>query len=147
VNKTLLTVSGVIDPQIEEKTARGERPQADFMAMAHGFPADLMDYAAARKLGGQVGQMLEKIFGPNLMLAYACFRVRHPYQVLVTDGEQVGLPLAFLLKYANRGKRPRHFMITHRLSVRKKIKILDWLGVHSHIDIFLSIQPVSNLHP
>ena len=136
MNQVLLTVSGEIDPQVEEKTARGERPQADYMAMARGFPADLWDYPAARKLGGWVGRLLEKIGGPNLMLAWACFGQRRRYRVIFTDGEQVGLPLALLLKFAAWGQRPRHCMIAHRLSVKKKMIFLDWLDVHSHIDVF-----------
>jgi glycosyltransferase involved in cell wall biosynthesis len=138
VNKILLTVSGEIDPQIEGKIACGERPQADYMAMAQGFPADLVDYPTARQLGGWTGRLLEKIGGPNLMLAWACFNQRGRYRVLFTDGEQVGLPLALLLKFAGRGLRPRHCMIAHRLSVRKKLLFLDWLGLHSHIDLFFA---------
>lgn len=137
-NDILLTVSGIIDPQVEEKTARGERPQADYSAMARGFPADLIDYPAARKLGGRAGRLLEKLGGPNLMLAWACFGQRRRYRLLFTDGEQVGLPLALLLKYLAWGSRPRHCMIAHRMSVRKKMIFIDWLGVVSHIDLFIT---------
>jgi glycosyltransferase involved in cell wall biosynthesis len=121
---------------MEEKIARGERPLADYIAMARGFPADLMDYGTARKKSGWIGKLLEKIGGPNLMLAWACFTRRRNYQVLFTDGEQVGLPLALLLKIAGGRQRPRHCMITHRISVRKKMIFLDLLRLHNHIDIF-----------
>lgn len=136
MSKILLTVSGIIDPQVDEKTLRGERPQADYMAMSRGFPADLLDYQAARTCGGRVGRWIEKIGGPNLMLAWSCFKLRGRYRYILTDGEQVGLPLAFLLKYFSPGGRPRHFMITHRISARKKMIFLDWLGVKDCIDIF-----------
>jgi glycosyltransferase involved in cell wall biosynthesis len=138
MNHILLTVSGEIDPQVEAKTARGERPQADYIAMRRGFPADLIDYRAARELGGRLGRLLESVAGPNLMLAWACFRQRRRYRFLITDGEQVGLPLALLLKALTaRRSHPQHYMIAHRLSVRKKMIFLDWLGVHRHIDIFI----------
>jgi glycosyltransferase involved in cell wall biosynthesis len=136
MNKILLTVSSEMDPQIEEKIARGERPLADYIAMARGLPADLMDYRIARKMGGWIGRLLEKIGGPNLMLAWACFSQRRNYPVLFTDGEQVGLPLALLLKIAGGKQRARHCMIAHRLSVRKKMVFLDLLRLHSHVDIF-----------
>jgi glycosyltransferase involved in cell wall biosynthesis len=136
MNDILLTVSGTIDPQIEEKTTRGERPQADYMAMAHGFPADLMDYPTAQKIGGRFGRLLEKIGGANLMLAWACFKQRKRYRVLFTDGEQVGLLLALLLKFMGGRFLPRHCMIAHRLSTKKKVLFLDLLGVQSHIDVF-----------
>lgn len=134
--KILLTVSGEIDPQIEEKISRGECPLADYIAMARGLPADLVDYKIAKKMGGWIGRVLEKIGGPNLMLAWACFCQRRNYQVLFTDGEQIGLPLALLLKFSGGRQRPKHCMIVHRISVRKKMIFLDLLQVHSHIDIF-----------
>ncbi len=136
MTRILLTVSGRIDPQIEEKTARGERPLADYIAMARGLPADLLDYQAARESGGWMAKMMEKIGGPDLALAWACFVQRRHYQVLFTDGEQVGLPLALLLKLAGGRQRPRHCMIVHRISARKKTILLDLLRLHSHIDLF-----------
>jgi glycosyltransferase involved in cell wall biosynthesis len=136
MNRILLIVSGEIDPQIEEKIARGERPLVDYIAMARGFPADLMDYRVARKIGGWFSRALEKIGGPNLVLAWACFSQRRNYQVLFTDGEQVGLPLALLLKIAGGRRKPKHCMIAHRISVRKKMIFLDILRLHSHIDLF-----------
>lgn len=136
VNQILLTVSGEIDPCIKERIIRGECPQADYIAMAQGFPADLMDYRVAREVGGHIGRLFEKIGGPNLMLAWACFCRRRYYRALFTDGEQVGIPLAFLLKFFAPRGRPRHFMIAHRLSVKKKMVFFDWFGVRTQIDIF-----------
>jgi glycosyltransferase involved in cell wall biosynthesis len=136
LNKVLLTVSGVIDPHVEEQVARGERPEPDYLRMAQTFGADLLDYSAAQKSGGITGRLLEKIVGPNLALAWACYRQRRHYQVIFTDGEQVGIPLAFLLKFASLGKRPAHLMIGHLLSVGKKTALLDGLRLHSHIDAF-----------
>src|SRR5262249_7473463 len=59
------------------------------------------------------------------------------YQAIVTDGEQVGLPLATLLKLTP-GTRPRHLMIVHVISEPKKTVFLDWLGVQSAIDRFIT---------
>jgi glycosyltransferase involved in cell wall biosynthesis len=134
MNSVLLTVSGVIDPHIEEKIARGERPMADYLAMAEAFGADLLDYAIARQSTGRVGRWLERIGGPDLVLAWACFTRRHDYQTCFTDGEQVGLPLALFLKMSR--SRLRHLMIVHILSVRKKMFFLDWFRAQSRIDRF-----------
>ena len=81
--------------------------------------------------------MLENLGGPNLVLAYACWKVRKSYQAIVTDGEQIGLPLAALLKLTP-GPRPRHLMIVHVISEPKKTFFLDWLGVQSCIDRFIT---------
>lgn len=145
MNDVLLTVSGTIDPDIQGQIARGERPLADYMAMARSFEADLLDYTSARQQSGTFGRLLEKIGGPNLLLAWSCFQRRRHYRVIFTDGEQVGIPLALMLKIADRGRgtgqrgasnRPSHLMIGHLLSVGKKKPFFDRLAVQSHIDTF-----------
>jgi glycosyltransferase involved in cell wall biosynthesis len=136
-NQVLLTVSGTIPADLGAKVAQGSRPQADYMALAESFGADLLDYAAARKVAGTIGRLLERVGGPDLVLAWACFTQRQHYKVIVTDGEQIGLPLAALMKFLGLGRRPRHLMIVHIISVPKKMLFLDRLGVQSHIDRFL----------
>jgi glycosyltransferase involved in cell wall biosynthesis len=138
----LLTVSGVIPDDVRGQVAAGRRPRPDYLAMADAFGADLVDYAAARR-GSAFGRLLEKAGGRNLMLAWECFRRRGDYRVLFTDGEQVGIPLALLLKLLGwtsrlRGRRrPRHLMIVHVLSVPKKLRLMDAFRLHTHIDTFL----------
>jgi glycosyltransferase involved in cell wall biosynthesis len=135
--RVVLTVSGVIAADIREQIASGKRPRADYLELARSFNADLLDYAAARTIAGRTGAVLEKLGGPNLVLAYACWKVRKSCQAIVTDGEQVGLPLAALLKFTP-GTRPRHLMIVHVISEPKKTVFLDWLGVQSAIDRFIT---------
>ncbi len=138
MNPVLLTVSGVIDPDIEGQIVRGERPEADYVAMAREFNADLLDYDDARQRGGWLARPLEKIGGKNLMMAWTCFKLRKQYQLIFTDGEQIGLPFAFFLKFLNIGDRARHLMIVHILSVGKKMMLLDYFRLQSHIDIFFA---------
>ncbi|MFT7461970.1 MAG: hypothetical protein ACI9EF_000304 [Pseudohongiellaceae bacterium] len=76
-SQVLLTVSGVIDSELEEQIAQGLRPQADYVAMAEGFGADLLDYAEARRTIGWFGRFLESCGGPNLLLAWTCYQRRH----------------------------------------------------------------------
>jgi glycosyltransferase involved in cell wall biosynthesis len=135
----LLTVSGVIPDGVRDQAAAGRRPLPDYLAMADALGADLVDYAAARR-GSAAGRLLEKAGGRNLMLAWECFRRRGDYRVLFTDGEQVGIPLALLLKllgWVSRRPRPRHAMIVHVLSVPKKLRLMDAFRLHTRIDTFL----------
>ncbi len=127
-------MSGRIDPDIKAKIARGEAPKADYVAMAEAFPADLIDYVTAQNVGGRIGRLLARVGGPNLQLAWSCYRKRGEYEVIFTDGEQVGIPLALLFKFLPAGNRPRHIMIGHWLSVRKKMFFFDYLGVQNDID-------------
>ncbi|MBK9055161.1 MAG: glycosyltransferase family 4 protein [Chloroflexi bacterium] len=137
MSHVLLTVSGRLSPTINEDTAAGQRPRADYMLMAETFNADLLDYDRARPQAGWFGRLLEKLGGPNLMLAWVCFRLNPRYRVIFTDGEQVGIFLALFSKFLGWGRgRARHLMIVHILSVGKKMLFFDWLRVHSHIDTF-----------
>jgi glycosyltransferase involved in cell wall biosynthesis len=135
--RVLLTVSGVIAADIHEQIEKGQRPRADYLELARGLDADILDYTAARAVTGVAGAVLGKIGGPNLVLAYACWKARARYQAIFTDGEQIGLPLAALLKLTP-GVRPRHAMIVHVISEPKKMFFLDRLGVQSCIDVFLT---------
>ena len=135
--RVLLTVSGFIAADIHEHIANGRRPRADYLELARGFDSDILDYAAARETTGWIGRILSWIGGPNLVLAYACWKARNSYEAIVTDGEQIGLPLAALLKFTP-GDRPRHIMIVHVISEPKKTFFLDWLGVQSCIDRFIT---------
>ena len=134
--QVLLTVSGEIAPDVAERVAAGDRPRADYLELARGFDADLIDYAEARSASGLFGRLLERAGGSDMMLAWACFMRRGRYRAIVTDGEQVGIPLALFLKFLGLTARPRHLMITHIISVKKKMIFLDLLRVHSHIDRF-----------
>lgn len=136
MNDVLLTVSGVIDPEIRGKIERGERPLADYIAMADSFQADLIDYNGAAQQANWFGKLLGRIGGRNLLLAWVCYQLRHRYRVIFTDGEQIGIPLAFLLKFFTFGDRPQHQMIVHILSVGKKMLFFDKLGIQSHVDLF-----------
>ncbi|MBE0697281.1 MAG: glycosyl transferase family 1, partial [Anaerolineaceae bacterium] len=136
MKKVLLTVSGNIVEDIEEQIAQGKRPMADYVAMARTFGADLLDYRKARQAAGWFGKLLDKAGGGNLLLAWKCYRLRRQYQVIFTDGEQVGIPLAILFKFIGFGRRARHLMIAHILSVPKKTRLFDWLGIARQIDLF-----------
>ena len=67
--------------------------------------------------GGPLAPLLARL-GANLPLAWACFRRRKVHRVVFTDGEQVGIPYAAMTRLVRR--RPRHVMIGHVLSPRKK---------------------------
>lgn len=138
MNRVLLTVSGTMDPQRVEQVARGERPRADYLELSAALGADLLDHAGALRLAANrpLGRLIQRFGGLHLLLAWACFLQRKRYDLIFTDGEQVGIPLAWLLKFLGGSRRPRHLMIVHILSVGKKKLFFDIFRVHSHIDLF-----------
>ncbi len=142
----LLTVSGTIPDDIRAKIKQGERPTADYIAMAEAFQADLIDYPAARRISGWFGRLLEFLWGPPLVLAWACFLLRKRYRLIFTDGEQIGIPLAMFMKILGGSPRPKHFMIVHILSVRKKERFFNLFRIHSHIDHFFVYSSFQKQH-
>ncbi|MFV9503968.1 MAG: glycosyltransferase family 4 protein [Oscillochloridaceae bacterium umkhey_bin13] len=138
-HQVLLTISGVIPADLETQVAEGKRPRADYQVLGQAFGADLLDVQAARAHAGWFGHLIERLAGISVLLAWVCFLQRHRYQVIVTDGENVGVPLACLFKLLGwlGGPRPRHLMIVHILSVPKKLIFFDYLRIQHQIDTFL----------
>jgi glycosyltransferase involved in cell wall biosynthesis len=128
----LLTVSGTIAPDVREAIAEGRRPRADYLEMAEAFDAEVLDRAGARAETGRLGRIVERAAGSDALLAWACYRRRKQHRVVFTDGEQVGLPYAVLTSLARR--RPRHVMIGHLLSARKKVLLHRLLRLQRRID-------------
>lgn len=135
-NETLLTVSGTIDPSWAHEIVHGNRPRADYFAMSKAFNADILDYSEAEKRGGVIGRLLGKFAGKPAMLAWAAFKLRKEYRAIFTDGEQIGVPLAILLKLFAGKERPSHLMIVHILSVFKKMILFNLFKIKDTIDYY-----------
>jgi glycosyltransferase involved in cell wall biosynthesis len=127
----LLTVSGSIPDDLRQAIAAGRRPRTDYVEMAAAFDAELIDRAGAAGASGTFGRLLAR-GGANLPLAWTCFRRAPRHRVVFTDGEQVGIPYAALTWL--RRRRPRHVMIGHVLSPRKKALLHRALCLQRRID-------------
>ena len=90
----LLTVSGSIPADLEAEVAAGRRPRPDYVELARGLGADLIDREAARRTTGLIGRLLEAVVGADGLLAVVCFLRCGAYRLVISDGEQIGLPLA-----------------------------------------------------
>lgn len=132
--RALVTVSGTIDPRLADPAAALTRPRADYVELAEALGADLLDRDGARARGGRIGALIERVAGPDVLMAWAVHRSRRRYDVVLTDGEQVGLPLAAFSWFARRRTRPRHTMIVHIMSVPKKVALFRALRLHRRID-------------
>ena len=133
MTRTLLTVSGTVPTDLDHQIANGSRPRPDYVALADAMSADLLDVAAAQEQCGVLGRLLARFGGAGALLAWACFRSRRHYDTIVTDGEQVGLPLALLLQLTRRSGRA-HVMVVHVLSAQKKVLLYRVFRLHRRID-------------
>lgn len=133
--RVLLTVSGTAPADIDALVSSGGRPRADWRELARAMDAEVLDIGEARRRCGRPGWLVERLAGSAALLAVACFRARKRYDVVLTDGEQVGLPLALLLSLSRR--RPAHVMIVHVMSTRTKTLLYRLLRLGRRIDRML----------
>jgi glycosyltransferase involved in cell wall biosynthesis len=119
--RVLFVVSATVEAQ------RG--PRKDYAALAGALRADIVDYATVRN--SRLARALARVGGSAIAQAVIAFQRRKHYDVILTDGEHIGIPLALLMKVF--GSRVAHVTIGHRLSASKKRPFFRWLRVHSHI--------------
>jgi glycosyltransferase involved in cell wall biosynthesis len=134
--EVLLTVSGRIPADLDEQVAAGDRPRADYNVMRDAFDADLVDVDEALARTGRAGRLIHRVGGSGLLLGWYCFWQRGKYEVIVTDGEQVGLPLALLSRVFGRGTA-RHMMIVHILSTPTKSRLIRYGRLAGLIDRYV----------
>ena len=132
-SRVLTTISGDIPDGLEASIAAGDRPLTDYIAIAEESGSDLLDRQMVRSRSTLLERIVNRVAGPNCAMALQLYRTRDDYDVIFTDGEQVGLPLAALFRLTNR-RRPRHAMIGHRVSARKKRAVIRVLGLTKGID-------------
>jgi len=124
-NRTLFVVSATLGA----RPANTLGPRKDFDVVADALGASTLDRAAVRT-GSFVTRALARLSVP-VAQAWLAFRRRAEYDVLLTDGEHIGIPLALLLKIA--GASQKHVTIGHRLTAGKKRMFFRWLRVHTHM--------------
>ena len=133
----LLTVSGTIPDDLDDQVAAGRRARADYVVMSEAFDADLVDVPAALAVDGPLRTIAPPVRRRRCRCSPGTASVnRKRYEVIVTDGEQVGIPLALFCRLAGRGTA-RHMMIVHILSTRSKALLLRWARLAPLIDRYV----------
>ena len=119
-------------------------PLMDYHALVSTLNAsdgtvDLLDYGALDGDPHPLVRLTARLIGRDAALALAGFLRRGRYDAVFSNGENVAIPLALLMKFT--GRRPGHVAIGHRLSAGKKRLFFTLLKVHRQIDtIFLYAQ-------
>ncbi|MBV9601233.1 MAG: glycosyltransferase family 4 protein [Chloroflexi bacterium] len=114
----------------DASTSPSYGPRKDYHILAEALAAATIDRSDVQRSG--VLRRLIKFVGIAPVQAWLAFRERHHYDVIVTDGEHIGIPLALLLKVTR--SRIGHVTIGHRLTAAKKRPMFKWLKAHTHMD-------------
>ena len=130
MTRTLFVVSVNLPSGLpNDPPSTGDAPKKDYAVIARRLAADLLDWSAARR--NLLLRLLCRVLGIAVVQALLAFQRRHAYDVILTDGEHIGIPLALLLKLTR--ARTQHVTIGHRLSATKKRPFFRSLRVQTHL--------------
>ena len=136
--KSLLLIPSVAKTGLEEAVKADRHPRMDYHALAdhlrdaRGCHVEILDYAALDRDLNWLVRFVRRIAGRDPALALLGFVRRRDFDTIFTNGENIGIPLALLLKTSR--KRPGHVTIGHRLSTSKKRLFFRTLRVHRQMD-------------
>jgi glycosyltransferase involved in cell wall biosynthesis len=117
---------------VSADTARDRNggPRRDYAAVAEIVGAAILDRSAVDR--SALARLLRRVGGLALAQAWLAFQLRGRYDIVITDGEHVGIPLALLLRCS---RAPiGHITIGHRLSATKKRRFFTVLRAHARMD-------------
>lgn len=123
--KTLMLVPSVAKRNLSEAIRGDRHPQMDYFALQQELNADILDYASLETEASPAIVRLARRVGRDVALAALGYARRRDYDVIFSNGENVSIPLALMLR--RWGQRPLHVFIGHRLSPRKKRPFLKAL--------------------
>ncbi|WP_395145461.1 glycosyltransferase family 4 protein [Armatimonas sp.] len=139
--KTLLLIPSYRKENLAEAIAADTHPTMDYDALAAGLEArgtcaELYDYRALEADRDPLVRLARKALGKDIALAVAGWRRRKHYSSLFTNGENIGIFLALLLRLSGK-TRPGHVTIGHRLSTGKKALFFRTLKLWREMDTIL----------
>lgn len=105
-------------------------PRRDYAVLAERVGAAVIDRDLVER--SALARLIRRLAGSGPAQAWLAFTRRREADVIVTDGEHSGIPLALLLRLAR--SRVGHVTIGHRLTSKKKQLFLRALRAHGRMD-------------
>jgi glycosyltransferase involved in cell wall biosynthesis len=121
MRRTLILLAKRPDRQLPARIAAGEEPRTEYLELARATGADLLDFHDAdSSLLARLGP------GPSWSLATLGLWRRRAYDNLYATGEDIGIPMAILLKSV--GTRGKLTVVMHNVDTPKRRAVLKLLG-------------------
>jgi glycosyltransferase involved in cell wall biosynthesis len=134
--RTLIVAAGRFGEEMRREIAAGREPRLDVFELARALGADVLDYLDVDRARSPGIRLAARTLGASAAVAYLAFQQRGRYDAILTTGEDIGLPLAALLKT---DRAPcSHTMIAHTLFPAKKRVFFQYLRVQDRIDRILA---------
>lgn len=142
--KTLILAAGRFGEAMKREILAGREPRLDVFEIADRLGADVIDYLDVDRSRLPAVRLAARMLGPSPAVAYLGYAARNRYDAILTSGEDIGLPLASLLKAS--GARCSHTMIAHTLFPAKKQIFFRYLRVQSRLDRILAYSTHEQEH-
>jgi glycosyltransferase involved in cell wall biosynthesis len=125
----------VVDPMASPGSRPVDLPRKDYHELARLVDGEIIDLRRIAADPLPIPAALTHRLGAASRHALWAYNNRDRYDIFYSESERVGLPLAALLKAVP--LRPRHVVLSHWLSPRKKNVLLRTLRLYSRIDQFI----------
>lgn len=129
--RCLILAAGRFDEALKTKIVEQREPRLDVFELQRVLDADVIDFKDAAASRHPAVKLAARAGGLSAAVAMLGFLNRKRYDGFFTTGEDIGLPLAALLKSTS-GKHS-HTMIAHTLFPAKK-RVFFKLGAGSRLD-------------
>src|SRR4051812_41904981 len=98
--KTLILAAGGFGDAARKAIGEGREPRLDVFELAARLGADVIDYLDVERSTRPLVKLTARALGASAAVAELGFLARRRYDAFLTTGEDIGLPLALLLKAA-----------------------------------------------
>jgi glycosyltransferase involved in cell wall biosynthesis len=136
--RCLILAAGRFDGSLRTAIQEGREPRLDVFQLADALGADVLDYRdvdGSKRPDVMLAARTGKMAARSAALALLGFAERDRYDAFFTSGEDIGLPLAALLKTTS--SNCSHTMIAHTLHPKKKQLFFRVGRVATNIDRML----------
>lgn len=130
--RSLILAAGRFDEALRAGIAAGREPRLDIFELANALNAKVIDFQDVERSRDPAVKLAVKAGGKSAGVAVLGFQERANFDAYFTTGEDIGLPLALLLKASP--ARCSHTMIAHTLFPAKKQAFFKWGRVGNRID-------------
>jgi len=135
--KALILAAGRFGADTREAIRAGREPRLDIFEIAERLPgAAVLDYGEVDRSTSPLVRAVNKAMGPSSALAMLGFQARSEFDVILTSGEDIGIPLAALLRATD--APVAHAMIAHTLAPTKKRVFFELLQLERRVDHVLA---------
>jgi glycosyltransferase involved in cell wall biosynthesis len=142
--RSLILAAGRFDDALKTRIAEDREPRLDVFELASALDATVIDFGDVERSDSPAVKLAARTLGASVAVAVLGFLQRDRYDAMFTTGEDIGLPLAALLKPTR--ARCSHTMIAHTLYPAKKRAFFTFGRVANRIDRVLVYSTSEERH-